>query len=232
MRPAPDLRPPAPNDRVAPAAGPGLVGYWAFDDGTGTTAEDASPNGNRARLKSGKLEWVDGKYGWAAKLSGDASLVVDKSDSLDSISRTNRLTVSAWIWPNTVGQVDIAFVLSRQLGATGDEVFGLSLWDGKPAFNMQGLVARGPAPVSAQHWVHLAGVYDGARLRVYLDGVEAGTTEATVVTPSDPNPVLISGNVNTENGVTTERKFFDGYVDDVRIYDRALGADEIRALAK
>jgi hypothetical protein len=115
---------------------------------------------------------------------------------------------------------------------TSYEIFGLSLWNGAPAFDLHFQVARATDVVPANQWVHIAGVYDGAFIRIYVNGVEAGNNDEILTIPSDPNPVRISGNVNTGDAGTSEKQFFDGYVDDVRIYDHALTPAEIAALAK
>lgn len=232
MRPAPDLRAPLPMNGEAPPLGDNALAQWKFDEGFGNTAADSTKNNNVATLKAGKLDWVEGKHGWAAKLSGGATLEVKRSDSIDATATTNRITVSAWIYPTVVPDADIAFITSRQEGMTGYEIFGLSLWNGAPAFDIHFQLARATNPVPANQWVHVAGVYDGAFIRIYVNGVEAGTNDEVLTIPADPNPVRISGNVNTVDAGMNEKQFFDGYIDDLRIYNRALTAQEIADIAK
>jgi len=75
--------------------------------------------------------------------------------------------------------------------------------------------------------VHIAGTYDGATARLYLDGVEVANAAQSGTFPSDHNPVLLSGNIDA---VSDRAEFFPGRLDDVMLYRRALGADEIARL--
>jgi hypothetical protein len=194
------------------------------------SAADSSGNNNSARQSTGALQWAVGKHGGALKLSGGASLDAARSDSIDSPARTSRITVAAWVYPTSIDATSVAFIVSRQEGTTGYEVFGLSLWNGAPAFDLHFQVARSAMVVAANGWVHIAGVYDGAFIRIYVNGNEAGTNDEVLTIPSDLNPVVIGANVNAASGA--ERSgFFEGYIDDLRIYDHALTAAEIHALA-
>jgi len=86
-----------------------------------------------------------------------------------------------------------------------------------------------PDPVAQNTWVHLAGTYDGATVRLYVDGVEVANQPLTGSFAHDRTPVILGGNGNDASGVPTE--LFPGRIDELMLFGRALGADEIARLA-
>ena len=74
-------------------------------------------------------------------------------------------------------------------------------------------------------WHHLAGTYDGTQLKLYVDGILQATQEHTgSIAPS-------IFNVNIGRNAECPDRFYEGLIDDVGIYDRALSAETIAALA-
>jgi len=86
-------------------------------------------------------------------------------------------------------------------------------------------VATGTTSLSVGVWHHLVGTYDGTTVRVYVDGVEEGTASLTGNISSNTAPVRIG----VGSGATSEQPM-DGAVDDPRIYDRVLSAEEIATI--
>ena len=78
-------------------------------------------------------------------------------------------------------------------------------------------------------WIHLAGTYDGSIMRLYVDGVEIGSQAISGIIPVDDNPVTIGAEENEDipQDVVGE---FEGLVDEVRLYNRALTASEIQEI--
>jgi hypothetical protein len=96
-------------------------------------------------------------------------------------------------------------------------------------------VNPGSAQVSRGAWHHVAGVYDGTKLVLYIDGKPFGkpTPHTGPISPMLPGSYLAFG---SEDGRTTcsfcqHTRYFHGKIDDVRIYDRALSATEVGKLA-
>ena len=81
--------------------------------------------------------------------------------------------------------------------------------------------AEGPAALSANVWTHVAGTYDGATVRLFLNGVQGASTAISGPIAASTGPLRIGG-----NGLWGE--FFQGSIDEVRIYNRALTAPEIQ----
>jgi len=93
---------------------------------------------------------------------------------------------------------------------------------GKPAIG--GTFASpllGTGALTANTWVHLAGTYDGATLRLYLNGVQVNSRAETGPIATSTNPLHIGGD-------SIYGQYFQGRIDEVRIYNRALSAPEIQ----
>jgi hypothetical protein len=78
----------------------------------------------------------------------------------------------------------------------------------------------------AYTWVHIAGTYDGSALRIYVNGVLDATRAVTGTTCANTEPLAVGAKNRTVTGVV--EAYFDGRIDDVRVYNRALSAAEIR----
>jgi hypothetical protein len=91
------------------------------------------------------------------------------------------------------------------------------------------VVIQATDPVPKGVWTHLAGVYDGAVARLYVNGQEAGSKALTGRFEADTSPVILGGNGNDASGVPTE--LFPGRIDELMLYARALSAAEISQLA-
>ena len=78
-------------------------------------------------------------------------------------------------------------------------------------------------------WIHLAGTYDGAVMRLYVDGTEIATAAITGRIRVDDNPVTIGGEENGPDPQVVDGEF-EGLVDEVRIYNRVLEPADIRTI--
>jgi hypothetical protein len=198
-----------------------LVAWWKLDDGSGNFAADSSGNGHNGTLV-GDTSWVDGIVGGALAFDGDGDYVdIGKDPNFDI---KNQITVSAWIkvnafdrdWQAIVAKGDRAWRLQRNAG------------DRTLEFACSGLVVPGTdwgqiygnTDVNDGHWHHIAGVYDQEKLYLYIDG----NLDASAIAPGkirvNDEPVYIGENSQTPN------RFWNGLIDDVRIYSYALSAEE------
>ena len=178
--------------------------------------------------------WVaGGPEGGALSVQGNGYINVPDSASIDSI--TTEVTVAAWMFLTApVMANSYATAISRQIGIGYDQHYHLSVNDQQQAILFIATltagqqVIGGPPSFPLQTWVHLAGTYDGREMRLYVNGVEVNSEAVTGPFASETNPVTLSGN---GNGVArTVSEFVPGELDEVMLYRRALGADEIAQL--
>jgi len=214
-----------------------LVGYWRLDDGSGSTiAFDSSGRGNEGGLHAldPSTAWVDGRSQGALAIDHTGWVQVAPSPSIDAI--TDHITVSAWVdLEGTINATDQwATALSRQTGTSLDQHYHISLhMDGRPALFL--ITVSGYALIFGNDaapkgtWTHLAGVYDGATARLYVNGAEVASQALTGAFAADATPVILGGNGNDASGVPTE--LFPGRIDELMLYARALSPTEIGQLA-
>jgi len=199
----------------------GLVAYWKFDEGTGTTAADSSGNGNTGTLANGPV-WTSGIAGNALYFDGiDDSVTILDSNTLNPSSS---FTVSAWVNPATTF-TDFRSILvknyryylySSVAGYCGD---GIPLGGFSEVTN--NTVCQ-PAPLAANTWTHLSLTYDSSTLMLYRNGVAVATAAAS----ETPSPT--TGNLQI--GASQYGEYFQGLIDEVRIYNRALTNIEIQTI--
>lgn len=200
--------------------GGGLVAAWDMEEGTGVTAFDTSSNGNHASIYQAK---------YTASRTGDFALwfdgfnnYVEVQDS-SSLDVNSAVTVAAWINPDhlAAGQ-SYPTVLSKssayRLYVHTDKRVRFQIYDGST-----GIVVKSKVTVPDTSWTHVTGTFDGSFLTVYVNGMLEQT-------------IAFSGSINTNSnslylGARNEEKdFFDGKLDDVRVYNEALSAQEVLRL--
>jgi len=200
------------------------VGWWKFDEGSGSTARDSSGNNFHGSIQ-GDTEWVEGHVGSGALSFTRGYVVIDDNPKL----RPSRVTVCAWI--NLDGlQSDYARLLEK--GDDNNESYVLVMWQGKITFGLRdaGLGQHNvtsKSNIPQYEWVFVAGVYDGSNIIVYINGeVDNSSVEGSFTPANSSGEVLAMGALPP----AFDRRFLGAAVDDVRIYDRALSAEEIRDL--
>jgi hypothetical protein len=221
---------PPENDRGLITAGR-LEADWSFDTVEGDTVRDDSQNGIDGRLVNGP-ELVEGAKGKAVRLNGNDQWV-DFGSPL-AFRMAGSMSITAWMNPRTHPADDGAIVSAHtgvgyQLDTTRDQgprtiAFKLANESGR-------LMARyGKTPLSTDRWYHVAGVYDAKALtlHVYLNGeLDDGCVLGEIT-----GRQYVSG-ASTFVGRRPEPSGFEfaGLIDAVRIYSRAITADEIQTEA-
>ncbi len=208
---------------VSPASG--LVGWWRFDEGTGTTAYDVSGNANNGTLAGATLPaWSAGTLGNALKFDGvNATINLSNSNSFTNMSSS--FSISHWV--NTTSSIGQMYTVSNAGSGNGYR-FGLT--GGLIAF----LVGNGSytettcgsKTVNDGTWHMITGVYNLSgtnQFNCYIDGVLAGTV-------SLPSNYVGYSAAAPGIGKPPCCQPFTGYLDDVRIYSRALSESEIAQL--
>ncbi|MBI4772110.1 MAG: hypothetical protein HY784_17260, partial [Chloroflexi bacterium] len=216
------------SDAVIPS---NLVGYWRLDEGTGQTTQDAGPYnlitqlGNGPNPDANDPDWVPGKY-------GNALLFGPPSDRVRIIQQpptqlTDKITIAAWIYPDTAVTGGI---LSKGFDTNGDySLLRTAAGNLSAAFNQQ---AGGPTFDSAgtvplNRWSHVAVTWEAAsgEGRFYINGLPDSTfTWAGPITTSGDN-LFLGADFYDAN------EYFRGVIDEPILYARALGPEEIAAVA-
>jgi hypothetical protein len=199
-----------------------LVAHWKFDENTGNTTADASGNNNVGTLVNTPTWTSPGKIGPAALSFSSTNLEsVTAINSSSLNSPVKAISLSAWIYAaNWSGNRRII-----QKG-NADNQYRLLAEFGFFKFHLTGVDSlTAPLPPIGV-WVHIAATWDGSIMKLYTNGIlQASLTAAgTIATTSD---LLAVGKKNT-SGVAGD--YFDGKLDDVRIYNRALNAAEVASI--
>lgn len=215
----------------------GLVANWKFDEGSGTAASDATGNGSAGTLQGG-ASWVAGVVGSGAlNLNGTTGYVgVASSSALTSVS--NNFTISFWASPRSVHEIDpegttgIAGVSGQRYafgptntgnsGEAGAGVSvgtnGVSVYEHGPGYMPATLVYQN----TLSGWTHVAVVYQNRQPSLYVNGQLVRTGFTSPMATVRAYPWNLGGN---------SYGYFDGLLDDVRVYNRVLTAGEVGALA-
>ncbi|MFI7701790.1 LamG-like jellyroll fold domain-containing protein [Nonomuraea sp. NPDC049480] len=203
----------------APPTNQGLVAAYGMNEGTGSTIADASATGNSGTLTN--TTWsATGKYGSALSFNGTSSWVT-VGDS-PSLRLTTGMTLQAWIRPTTVNSWRT--VIMKQY--TGDLAYVLSAGsdNNRPhtVIHTTGEVGTGgTASLPLDTWSHLTATYDGTTLRLYVNGTQISQRTAGGPIRTDNGVLRIGGN-------SLWGEHFNGLIDEVRIYNRALTDAEIQ----
>lgn len=198
----------------------GLVAAYSFDEGSGTTVADRSGYANTGTI-SGAIWSNQGKFGSALSFDGaDDWVTVADSPSLDL---TTGMTLEAWVYP-TANTGWRTVVLKEQMDYL---VYGLfaSSDTNQPAVEVciGGCVTvTGPSPLPLNTWTHLATTYDGSLVGLYVNGIQVASRMTSGSLLTSTNPLRIGGD-------SLWGDYFQGRIDEVRIYNRALTATEIQA---
>ena len=213
---------------VTGPSGSDLFAHWKFDEGTGSTAADSSGNGHTGTL-NGPAWTTLGQIGGALDFDG----VDDRVDVGTLSVPGSGVTLAMWFKADDFGVSD-ARLISKSTGtAEADHYFMLSTVDSggmKLRFRLKtqgstSTLIAGSGTLSPGVWTHAAVTYDGTMMRIYKDGGPVGSTPKSGSMDAGNSVQVAIGRNPTGYGP------FDGLIDDVRIFTRALSDAEIQALA-
>lgn len=202
---------------------PGMVSYWKFDEWFGTTAADS------ADLNPGAVSgatWTTGKVNGALDFDGTDDYV----EVLDSANLriTDEITIEAWIKPDTIATGDYYTIVSKYIG----QGYYLRIWGDTSArayvqfMAKDGLQTDTPIiQTGADNWYHIAGTYDGTVLKIYVNGI---LVKSYAVLFPGPIPSTAGFPLGIGAWSSTHGWPFDGIIDEVAIYNRALTKTEIQ----
>jgi len=205
------------------SAGP--VAEWRLEEGAGTVAHDTSGQASHGNMlpNPGGPSWGAGKWGKGLQFDGvDDYVDAGSPSSLDITG--NQVTVEAWVkWnqPQTgyPGIVDKLYGGAYALKASGNTPYFYVVANGQ-----EGRTEYTGGSGGDLAWHHIVGTYDGANMRLYVDGVLVNTQAHPAggnITSTTASLVIGRRAVNTQ--------FFNGSVDEARVYNRALSDTEVAA---
>ena len=209
----------------AAGGGPeGLILYFPFDEDGGDVVRDASGSGNDGKVLGAQFT-PDGKMGGAYKFNGDEDCIT--VSNVEPFDRLKDMTVCAWIKLREF-KSDFGGVVSRR---TPGDLWWLGVKTGFGVeVNMDGVRNRGSRStggdsIQKERWYFICFTYEaGISRTIYINGSEADSLQMNGVLPrSSSIPVRIGRGYNTA-------ETFDGLIDEVMIFNRALPAEEVQAL--
>jgi len=196
----------------------GLVAAYALNEGAGTTVADISGNGNTGTI-NGATWTTSGKFGNALVFNGTgAQVTIPNATSL----RLTGMTLEAWVYPTATPtgwravidkNVDGYYLMASTDVGNRPSVGGT--WVG----GNQNTI--GPSVLAANVWTHLAATFDGATVRLFVNGVQVASQAQTTALTNTTGTLQLGGD-------SYPNEFFAGRIDEVRIYNRALGTAEIQ----
>ena len=202
----------------------GLVGYWPMDEGSGTAAYDTSDNNNIGILSGPSWGGSTTTCKIGGCLSFDGTNDYVDAGNAASLDITNAITIEGWIKLNAIGayqeiaskisaagigyslRIDSNNKISFVLGATG------AAWGG----------TTGNTALTAGVWYNVAAKWDGNNIKVYLNGADD-----TVGSPTQASVGTVVQSF-TIGEISYGGDYFNGLIDEVRVYNRALSAEEVR----
>ena len=221
----------------------GLVGWWTFDDAQGSIATDSSENSNHGTLTNmEESDWVNGIRGKALEFDGSNEYVVLDINNSGPLSISGAVTVSAWAWANDLDDEWAVIVTKGRIDSGVADVGPYSIHFDDPTDTLGFYIAGSQifsvfddAVFPTGRWVHVVGVWDGTNgsdaLKFYRDGILINTANSDITSLINccvPDKDFAIGNDPIR--LTDSRFTWDGKIDDVRVYSRALSADEVSAL--
>ncbi len=205
-----------------------LIGFWTLDQTSGTTAYDASGNGNEGTLMGNPM-WTVGNIGGALELDGTEDYV--DCGNADILNITQQVTLAAWV------KVDSSFAYPDWSGIImrgGPNIDTFALYYNGPGqqigFKTTGTdlewMAVAAAGLFDDEWHHVTATYDGAIKIIYLDGEEIGTMASAGSIETGTGRLLLGAG----RDVIPPTHLLVGLLDDARIYDGALSQVEIQSI--
>ena len=220
---------------AVPARAQSAVGYWTFDEGSGTKAADSSGNGHTATLVNG-ITWVAGKVGDAVSANGYSRQYI----SIPAIDLSGTQAVTVALWANRTYSIAGGRVLFEDSANYSNSTTGFAFFpDDNTCSGIRaalrgnmGNVGNCYSQPSSGVWHHLAVIFDksqtgGDEVKFYVDGVlqtvNRSLSALTNTNDFGNNPIyLYSRGGNNQ--------FASGTIDDLRIYNSALTAEQIQEL--
>ncbi|MBU0640597.1 MAG: PEP-CTERM sorting domain-containing protein [Planctomycetes bacterium] len=206
----------------------GLIAHWPLSEGQGTWTEDVA--GNHDGTIYGGPPWVAGVTGSPS----DYALDFDGSNDYVNVGQftqfggTQHFSLCAWINRTTVSGPEPYILNNMYSSSRGIGLYSYGNMTAVTAGGINGTIyqatVRDFEDIADGQWHLIVGTYDGSALQLYIDGEWRGSnSDFSYYTASTQN-------MNIGRMEQGARYYFDGKIDEARIYNRALSADEVQDL--
>ena len=212
----------------------GLVAEWHFDEGSGSVLKDSSGNGNDGVIYG--ATWVEGKYGKALSFDGVDDYVSLGVNNMGGVfgKGSSVFTISGWIYPSTLGSsssnhgtrnVILARASNRsndnfELGISNSGNLDLYIDDNNDDITK----TFGSSEITTKSWYFFIVAFNSGSVDIYLDENHyIGSFAGASLDSASGSPLTIGATMNS-------KIFFNGVIDEICIYNRALTAEEIKSL--
>lgn len=210
-----------------------LVLYLRFDEGTGNTIQDESGNGNDGEMQ-GDAGWETGRYGNAIALNGANSYLLAGDSGFTNMGEAgDSYTVEAWIKTSQTGGTTwgAPIIVEKRRQPEWHRAFSIYL---NASSSLGARFETGVANITVDaaepainddSWHHIAVTRNGAEVELYIDGDLAKAGQITDEDRSAPDQPITLGCRRTNDGASTH--YFEGLIDELAIFSRALEVAEI-----
>lgn len=218
---------------ISPIVLNGLVGWYKMDEGSGTTANDSSVY-NKPGILTNNPIWTPGLVrGTCLKFDGSTNYV-NLPNGMSPIFSKGRFTLSAWVYVNNASTAN---TIIKNWGETG----GTYHWDLSNLKSSIEIVQstgtaltmiQGTTVLSLNTWYHVVATADGTNYYSYVNGVQDGAKgnyDGTLRTTFIYTKIAVKSS-DTGGISATTPNYFNGLIDNLRIYNRALTQQEITLL--
>lgn len=214
----------------AESADKGLLGHWRFDSGRGQVAKDSSGRSNDGRINAG--QWLKGRFGTALRFDGENTYVA--IPELAGLDGSDEMTVEVWVFWEGMGRYP-NIVTGGVWNPGGFLVFvsddycsfrmgkpGKTAWELGKTWQETGVILLKPFELG--RWYHLAATFKRPVIATYVDGKPVGAGSWNF--PVGQTGQIQVGKWGLDQGKTQSHC---GLIDELRIYNRALTAKEVKA---
>ncbi|MFH1664990.1 MAG: LamG domain-containing protein [Candidatus Omnitrophota bacterium] len=206
-----------------------LVGYWDFDEGSGATADDVAGT-NDGTLVNGP-DWTTGQYGGALSFDGVNDYVDCENDV--SLQPANTVSVASWVYAKDSN----TYRTIAQYGKDAGQSYGINInvFNDNPNkaqfafYNGDWRRVDDVDDLPLNVWTHITGIYNGTALKIYVNGILKNTTAYTGSFDYTSVDGFHIGSYYQTIPVGMGN-FFNGTIDDVAIWNRALNTDEVSSI--
>jgi hypothetical protein len=199
-----------------PLKDPALVGWWTFDEGSGALAQDSSANANNGTVAGG-VTWIPGVYGTALNFNGTDAYVGTGKSLLNNVAD---FTMAGWVMARNAGSSRIGLFGQNDLVEMGFMGGNCEVWSAASG------TTNTPWGFANTEWHHIAVIDSGTAMQIYFDG-QVRTTGAGAATHATSS---YSFNIGGGGIWDDSGNWFDGQIDDVALFHRALAEEEVQVI--